>query len=82
MSERLKKAVIPAILAGSALYYALMGKGEDIGDLAKTAMGRVVDDEVKARRKPTPAKNPNKRPRGRKFKVNNDPKPKLDRHCS
>ena len=46
MSEKKSSSIIPTLLAGAAVYFGLNQKGSDLGDLAKEAVSRVVDDQA------------------------------------
>lgn len=45
MSKDLSGAIVPAILAGAAAYFGVKGKGGSLGDLAKDAICRVINDQ-------------------------------------
>lgn len=51
MSRDISGALVPAILAGAAAYFGVKGKGGSLGDLAKDAICRVINDQT-----PEPAK--------------------------
>jgi len=53
--EKSTNLVIPALLAAAAAYFSFEKKGTAIGDLAKEAVGRVINDQTnkKNAKKPT-----------------------------
>jgi hypothetical protein len=38
--------IVSSLLAGAAIYFGLSKKGGQLEDLARTAVGRVIDDQV------------------------------------
>lgn len=48
MSKDISGAIVPAILAGAAAYFGIKGKGGSLGDLAKDAICRVINDQTPA----------------------------------
>lgn len=51
MSKRIDKEglVISSLLAGAAVYFGLSKKGSSLEDLARVAVGRVIDDQSQRR---------------------------------
>jgi uncharacterized protein (DUF39 family) len=45
-NPQLKKAILPTILAGVAVYLGLSRKSKELGSLAKDVVTRVVDHEL------------------------------------
>jgi hypothetical protein len=74
-NKKISEAFIPAIIAGAAAYFGLTGKSSAIGDIAKTAVARLVEDQKKdAQCKKEVPHNQNRRRhknRRRKFKKQN-----------
>lgn len=47
--------IIPALLAGAAVYFGITQQGSALADLAKTAVGRMVDHETPKSQRVHPA---------------------------
>ena len=45
-SHNKKNPIVSSLLAGAAIYFGLTGDQEQLGDITKTAVSRVVDDQV------------------------------------
>lgn len=41
-----ENAIIPTLLAGAAVYFGLTRNSDKLGDVTKTAVSRLVDDQV------------------------------------
>jgi hypothetical protein len=73
MNASAKQTLVPALLAGAAVYFGFKGKGNVLGDITKEALNRVINDTVENRETPaqekTQPKPPTlKAPRNRKKK--------------
>ena len=44
--------VISSLLAGAAVYFGLSKKGSSLEDLARVAVGRVIDDQCQQKTRP------------------------------
>jgi len=55
--------IIPALLTGAAVYFGIKRQGNSLADLAKIAVGRVVDQETGQR---APKQQQNRPPKKKK----------------
>ena len=45
-SHNKKNPIVSSLLAGAAMYFGLTGDSDQLGDLTKTAVSRVIDDQI------------------------------------
>ena len=53
MNQKAKQSLVPALLAGAAVYFGIKGKGSCLGDLTKEAVNRMINDNVDEQKAPS-----------------------------